>query len=1083
MKRAFPNNIFCFVLLPFISLFFLSISTISASIAANTLLPNSSENKYLLADRDNENDEDCTIFYVGELIPINIYCGLSLMDESNLGSQSFFDNYSCSPDNFIATEGCYRLDISFSQYVSIALSNIRGDNDLNVSILTDINDPFSCVAQGVRYQEVYLQPGIYYIIVDGLMPITSQYDLSISCGEIMTPSINCGDIFINQSNVTGISNDEIYGCHYLTWNKFRSQEKIYVVNNEDSTKLKVSLTNTNTDKDWLLLSNYSDPTTCLGVRSSGDEAIIPPGAYFLIVDGEQEPGVFDIALECDSYSSMAVTLDCGEVSIADSTSLGENYNVYYGCTSDPYNSKEKSYLVEITQTSRITATLSNKSESGRVFILQDYTDPSSCISNGVIEASIIVSPGIYSVVVETDGKFDLEIDCRTPQTFSQIVTCGQIMEAESNYGGKRDLYFSPCRPGRSFSGGEKIYEITLTETKVLSVALLNETAGTEAIILDEFLNPLSCINWGSSQVSAKLNPGTYYIVVDVSFRSYGLVGSYDISFNCLELPVPVVVSCGEKLTDQTNEGPGSLLNNYSCASFDYSGPEAIYELTVTEKTHLRINTDLELSDSLRIFVLRNVLNNSSCVSDIERSGMLVFANLDPGTYFIIVDGIGGKKNSFEIEFVCETLSNEDRQIVSCGNLYTNQNNLSQSEFNFYPIINNYYQLNGPESVYEIEITEKSNIAISVSESNYDDFYVFILLDPDDQSTCIGYGYNGVFATLEPGTYFFVVDSYRYGFGNYDIYFDCKPYTPALPIDVLCGQTLIDQTNTDQSELLINECYGRSLTGPERIYRITTIEESIVEVSISKSHYFYASILTDYEDPSSCLSSGYLGEQSTILPAGTYYIVVDGASGYFSSYDITIKCSNKIANQKCTSATPLICGQSVDDQISTGAVEPDLFSTNFRGDYPGLWYSFLGTGDTLTVSLCDSLSEIGARLTVFEDDCVTFKGYSRYYTCGDRFFVMTPTELGKTYKVRVTNWKSEGDAFRIRLSCQDDSVCLDKRRESGDISTGTYVSESLLQAEGRIENPNVVIFDSRSTEFLEGFEVASGMLEVRTDGCN
>lgn len=64
----------------------------------------------------------------------------------------------------------------------------------------------------------------------------------------------------------------------------------------------------------------------------------------------------------------------------------------------------------------------------------------------------------------------------------------------------------------------------------------------------------------------------------------------------------------------------------------------------------------------------------------------------------------------------------------------------------------------------------------------------------------------------------------------------------------------------------------------------------------------------------------------------------------------------------------------------------------------------------------------------------------------------------------------------------DPSCMFSRSLSGNITSATYIAESFIEADGRIDEPHNVIFSAYETFLRPNFEVFEGTLEVNNDGC-
>lgn len=192
------------------------------------------------------------------------------------------------------------------------------------------------------------------------------------------------------------------------------------------------------------------------------------------------------------------------------------------------------------------------------------------------------------------------------------------------------------------------------------------------------------------------------------------------------------------------------------------------------------------------------------------------------------------------------------------------------------------------------LTERRSVNI---EAEGDLFTVAISLRTDcpnrDSEVACESGFPGVvrLRSLDPGTYFLVVAASSTGEIGLDVEFG-EPFDPPTnetcdaPIDVSAGGTFMGST-IEVDDDLTTSCASGS---PDLVYTFTTTEEQDVEISAlaATGESMAYSVRTDcpmeasevrcdYGDP----ASGRIHQ----LPAGTYFLVVEGPS--FRSVDYTL----------------------------------------------------------------------------------------------------------------------------------------------------------------------------------------------------
>jgi hypothetical protein len=114
-----------------------------------------------------------------------------------------------------------------------------------------------------------------------------------------------------------------------------------------------------------------------------------------------------------------------------------------------------------------------------------------------------------------------------------------------------------------------------------------------------------------------------------------------------------------------------------------------------------------------------------------------------------------------------------------------------------------------------------------------------------------------------------------------------------------------------------------------------------------------------------------------------------------------------ANDICQNATAL----PSDGLVTPGTIIDATTETEFRAclmDSVGVWYTFIGTGNSMTVSTCNNLTSFDTVLAVYNDGCVTetcFGEASDDLACADNSLASGFTfdsTVDQQYTVQVNN---------------------------------------------------------------------------------
>lgn len=287
----------------------------------------------------------------------------------------------------------------------------------------------------------------------------------------------------------------------------------------------------------------------------------------------------------------------------------------------------------------------------------DPANPSAAATQGDnirdnVEQVYIANPpaGFYTVQVSHKGSlasaqdFSLMISASdsTPSlTLLSPISCGNLVGG-TTIGGSSSFDFYSCVSWDE-TGPEHIYPLSLNNTREITASLLGLAPGDE---LDVFLLSAngSCLAFADSSLTYTADPGSYYVVVD---GPLGNSGAYALDISCL-IPActTIPIACGDTVNN-TTIGGAYLNSEYGCATWNESGPEVVYELTLADSSDISASLS-NLSVDLDVFLI------SSCDSAIasclaHNDNALTYPNAAPGTYYIIVDGLDGAAGSFTLD--------------------------------------------------------------------------------------------------------------------------------------------------------------------------------------------------------------------------------------------------------------------------------------------------------------------------------------------------------------------------------------------------------------------------------------------------
>ena len=365
----------------------------------------------------------------------------------------------------------------------------------------------------------------------------------------------------------------------------------------------------------------------------------------------------------------------------------------------------------------------------------------------------------------------------------------------------------------------------------------------------------------------------------------------------------IILACGVAYSGSSNTGS----NNYSNYSFpngsqvaNMTGSEAFHRFTVTSTSNVTINLN-SLSPHLFLFLLSNCNSTCNTTSGLNYScntgsnnQQLTMSNLAPGTYTVIVDGWQGASCNYNLTLQCTA-------VAICS---------------------------APTSLqcYASNVTYNSvRLNCAAPGSNYDWSYRapggnWVELPSTTQNYCDITG-------LQAGvTYQFLVAvrcNNAWSRWSPVCYCTTPANNPAYncnnAILVGCGNSYAGNNGAGG-----NISYYPSYTyngqtniesGPESVYKIVVAANASVTINLSglsgDLDLFLLSSCAGNNSVVAQSGHGGAGNESinmNNLPAGTYYIVVDGWNGCISNFLLSIVCNNNniCYYDECCVAQTLYC---------------------------------------------------------------------------------------------------------------------------------------------------------------------------------
>jgi PKD repeat protein len=272
---------------------------------------------------------------------------------------------------------------------------------------------------------------------------------------------------------------------------------------------------------------------------------------------------------------------------------------------------------------------------------------------------------------------------------------------------------------------------------------------------------------------------------------------------------------------------------------------------------------------------------------------------------------------------------DEATVIECGDYLPNETTVGAgNQINSYPGATGVL-MQGPDRVYVFEKTSAGDIQVGLeimtSGLNMD---MFLLTGDCGNYTVVGSSTTSnnqtnnegiVLEDAPNGTYYIVVDQGAAGVGgDYRLELSCGYLDCSQSVSLNCGVTY-DGSNSGGTDDVSTYTIGQTLNvennGPEIVHMFTITEAGLVTIDLTglnaNLELFLLSACSRRSGLGYSQNAGTSNEQiSRNLPAGTYYVVVDGYNGAISNYSLTVDCASSCdLNTRLISQAGTGCGQA------------------------------------------------------------------------------------------------------------------------------------------------------------------------------
>ncbi|MBK9760791.1 MAG: T9SS type A sorting domain-containing protein [Flavobacteriales bacterium] len=126
------------------------------------------------------------------------------------------------------------------------------------------------------------------------------------------------------------------------------------------------------------------------------------------------------------------------------------------------------------------------------------------------------------------------------------------------------------------------------------------------------------------------------------------------------------------------------------------------------------------------------------------------------------------------------------------------------------------------------------------------------------------------------------------------------------------------------------------------------------------------------------------------------------------------------NAFCEGALPIACGQDVTGNTTESIFIPGLTCGSAYTEAPGLWYTFTGDGNDITLTTCDQAS-FDTKISVYSGSCaepICVAGNDDSQGCGTTSTLSFSSEPGIVYRAIVHGYDGETGTYTLSMTCAE-----------------------------------------------------------------
>ncbi len=403
-------------------------------------------------------------------------------------------------------------------------------------------------------------------------------------------------------------------------------------------------------------------------------------------------------------------------------------------------------------------------------------------------------------------------------------------------------------------------------------------------------------------------------------------------------PLPITAGAYEGSTSR-----GESENESSCASS--SSREIIYRLDVTARQRATIDVDPHFDSVLYVRKddCTDVEAEVACNDDVghERRSHIDEV-LDPGTYFVFVDGLANEAGPYRLKVgledvptiaeICRSARLLSPGIAASGATTGGFDNVQSTCGE---------EAKGADAAFHLDLVSKARVRLTERSSEFSPV-VHVRRSCTDESSemaCSEEGMSDDVATytgvLESGGYAVFADSSgRDGEGRFTVVAETAPVQGTGAAGDTCADALpigasakYDGDTFPSRDDVSGSCGGAG--APDEIYRLDLPKRMRLTARVARQEGHHVLVLTRAcGDRSGEVACGATIDQ--VLAPGTYWLAVDGATpADFGRYSLEARFHDVAAQETACKTAPLLQAGTL-EQVGTTDGAGDKFTTSCGG---------------------------------------------------------------------------------------------------------------------------------------------------------